>query len=269
MGKKTMFIAQGIGPLSQSRSRRLTQRVANRLNAITVRDQGSADLLKAIGVTKPPVTVSADPALLLGTDVKPAKTLGCAVSLRDWRDKTDGLISALTDAYKGSLRGVLLTPMSMHAGSDEAVNDRLIDAIGGIRRELTVPHSSLPDLLALASCAEMVIGMRLHALIFAAASATPMVAISYDPKVAAFMSQIGQVDLVYDLKTSPATTQLKDLIDRGWTERVDRRAALIERLPTLRAAAPAEMPTSHLNCWGEVSPNRQHIPGPPRGAGRQ
>ena len=53
LGRKTMFIAQGIGPLKRARSRRLVRSVANRLNAVTVRDPGSAGLLAEIGVMRP------------------------------------------------------------------------------------------------------------------------------------------------------------------------------------------------------------------------
>ena len=65
LGKKTMFVAQGIGPLLRPRTRKLVAAVANRLDAITVRDPDSAALLREIGVTRPPVEVTADPALLL------------------------------------------------------------------------------------------------------------------------------------------------------------------------------------------------------------
>ncbi len=65
MGKKTMLIAQGIGPLRLARSRKLTAAVASRCQAITVRDAASAALMRSIGVTIDPV-VTADPALLLG-----------------------------------------------------------------------------------------------------------------------------------------------------------------------------------------------------------
>ena len=38
----------------------------------------------------------------------------------------------------------------------------------------------------------LLIGMRLHALVFAAVMQTPLLAISYDPKVDSFVNAIGE-----------------------------------------------------------------------------
>ena len=38
----------------------------------------------------------------------------------------------------------------------------------------------------------LAVGMRLHMLIFAAAAKTPMIGISYDPKIDAFLDYMGQ-----------------------------------------------------------------------------
>ena len=82
----------------------------------------------------------------------------------------------------------------------------------------------------------MMVGMRLHALILAAAAGVPSVALSYDPKVAAFMQGSGQGDAVYDLN-APDLDALRGLIARVWAERPARAAALRAALPGLRAKA--------------------------------
>ena len=52
-----MFYAQGIGPFRRPISRALVRLIANRVNAITVRDEHSFALLKKIGVNRPPINL--------------------------------------------------------------------------------------------------------------------------------------------------------------------------------------------------------------------
>ena len=58
--------------------------------------------------------------------------------------------------------------------------------------------NSAESLICVLESATIVIGMRLHAVIFASSASSPVIGLSYDPKVAAFMHEIGQ-DYVVDL----------------------------------------------------------------------
>lgn len=232
LGKRTMFIAQGIGPLNIPRSRNLTAAVANRLDAITVRDDDSAALLRQIGCTKP-VEVTADPALLLGAPVNGTERMGVGIALRPWQDKTPQLIDALATSYRSAVGGEPAIGMPMYRGDDEAPNGLFAQAIGA---SFPQGASSMADLLASAARTKMVVAMRLHALIFAAASHTPSVALSYDPKVAAFMAQIGQGDAVYDIAANDPAL-LSEIVKRVWDERDARSAAIAAIMPGLRECA--------------------------------
>ena len=241
LGKKTMMIAQGIGPLERKRSRRLTRSVANRCTAITVRDNTSRDLLQEIGVTRP-ITVTADPALLLEPEqLGPPHDERCGLSLRPWRNEEQGLADRLAEAYANALPHVPLLFMPMHGEADSdvqtffavALREHLDSAIR-IAKPGSPCNASL--LMLIASRARMVIGMRLHALIFAAACSVPGVALVYDPKVIAFMEQSGQADATYDIVNGDPD-HLSGLLKRVWEERKERAEALHERLPSLRAAA--------------------------------
>lgn len=241
MGKKTMFVAQGIGPLIRRRSRRLTCLVANRLSAITVRDQASAELLREIGVTKP-ITVTADPALLLEPEqLEPATDERCALSLRPWKNAEQLLADQLAQSYAGALPTVPLLFMPMHGEQDSEVQTFFAVALrehldGAVRIAKPCAPCNASLLLLIASRARMVIGMRLHALIFAAACGVPAVALSYDPKVAAFMQQSGQADACYDM-ADVDPEPLTQLLSRTWAQRRERAAALQECLPELRVRA--------------------------------
>ena len=71
-------------------------------------------------------------------------------------------------------------------------------------RGLSVPHYFLDDaggagtIIGALSRMEIVVSMRLHALIFSAGQGIPLVGVVYDPKVSAFLRYIGQ-ELFVDL----------------------------------------------------------------------
>ena len=242
MGRKTMFIAQGIGPLKRARSRRLVRSVANKLNAVTVRDPGSADLLREIGVTRPPVEVTADPALLLGEPglTTSEGTGSFGVALRPWLGQ-EGLAAHVADACASVLSGRRALLLPMQPSSDKPVAEQFArqwhqaDQARNRATLCSLEKGLTPLLANIASC-DLMIGMRLHALILAAAAGVPSVALSYDPKVDAFMRASGQGEAVYDLAHSDPDV-LQSLLTRAWAERGERAAALRAALPSLRARA--------------------------------
>ena len=75
LGKPVFFYAQGIGPVNTVVGKALVRLVANRVNAITVRDPDSKEELAVMGVTRPPVYVTADPVLGLIRPNRPREGL--------------------------------------------------------------------------------------------------------------------------------------------------------------------------------------------------
>ncbi len=241
LGKKTMFAAQGIGPLHLPRSRRLVASVANRLDGVTVRDAESAQLLREIGVTRPPLEVTADPALLLEPAERGPQAPGFArtdfgVALRAWpgQENLAGLVADACWQPLAESRALLFPMQPQH---DLALAEQYAAKWQAVSKAVVCQTQTGPAslLFNIGSC-EMMVGMRLHALILAAACGVPSVALSYDPKVAAFMDSSGQGDAVYDL-SQPDPAALAGLIARVWAERSARAEALQAALPTLRARA--------------------------------
>lgn len=65
VGKPVVYYAQGVGPILTRFGRWLTRVISNRVDLITVRDQDSREDLLAMGVSRPPLVVTADPVLAL------------------------------------------------------------------------------------------------------------------------------------------------------------------------------------------------------------
>lgn len=196
LGKRTMVFAQGMGPLIRPAARRWTARVLSRVDAITVRDAESAELLREIGVAgpgAPEIEVTADPVFALEPTVTDRVTAAAlqrpalGVSLRPW-DRVERILDPLAEALSYFEGEVAMQAWPLQPDHDTAVCEALaarLPAVQVMRAQL-----SPSEWMALAGWTDVVIGMRLHALIFAAARAVPVVGISYDPKVDALLGRL-------------------------------------------------------------------------------
>jgi polysaccharide pyruvyl transferase WcaK-like protein len=89
-------------------------------------------------------------------------------------------------------------------------------------------------MIGLLSRAELVVGMRLHALIFAAKARTPFVALSYDPKVKAFADLLEQEALPYGALTEKI---IFEKLAQTWQNRSTIKRDLDQRVSKLEARA--------------------------------
>ncbi len=197
LGARTMVFAQGIGPLVRPASRRLTARVLCAVDAITVRDTDSAALLESIGVRgkhAPPVEVTADPVFALTPRITDrvaaasAQRPALAVSLRPWAGAQE-LIEPLGAALRPLAGKVSLQAWPLQRGEDTELCESLAQRVPEM--ELVREALEPAEWAALASRKDAVLGMRLHALIFAVSQAVPVLGLSYDPKVDALLRAAG------------------------------------------------------------------------------
>jgi len=202
--KKVMIYAQGIGPLTLEKNRKNVQKVLNRCHTITVRDSSSAELLKSIGIQRD-IHVTCDPVMALDRDYLNSITTGgtlqdlgvpetpgkplLLVAIRSWNDDSHiAPIAKLLDIQAGKGWNILLVPA--HFPGDMAAIETTAATMS------TQPHIinkclTANEFLALTAKADRVFSMRLHGLICAVAMGTPVIGLSYDPKVDAFMKQAG------------------------------------------------------------------------------
>lgn len=195
-GKKTMIFAQGIGPLTRPKARSLTARALSQVSAITVRDAESADLLREIGVASksgPDIEVTADPVFALEPKVTDRVTAAAlnrpviGISLRPWPG-VERLLPPLVEALEAFEGRAALQAWPLQPSHDLPVCEALASRYPEVKvmREDLTPA----EWMALAGWTDVVVGMRLHSLIFAAARAVPIVGISYDPKVDALLARL-------------------------------------------------------------------------------
>ncbi len=199
-GCRIAWMGQGIGPLRRSWARRWTARAARQADAVVVRDSASAELLQAMGLSQ--VQMGADLSFLLpdadtqngwkvlqrfGVEQKDALI---AMAPRQWAGRRE-LVASLFQSlarFASEQWGARVALLPMQASRDgefiKEIASRVPEAI-----VLCEPLSvrQVKDVLA---CCRAVVGVRLHALMLAAASGVPALAISYDPKVRAFWEPV-------------------------------------------------------------------------------
>ena len=198
--KKPVFIyAQGMGPIDKWISKYITKYMLNKVDAITVRDEASRDLLQTIGVKKA-ISIVPDPVIgLSGSDFS-SEWLSSqsfygdsyvSVSVRDWPSTVPFMqkIAQSLDLLAQNGQNIVFIPM--HGEHDEKASN----AVAGMMKEKSViapGDLSIEEKIAVIGQSHLLIGMRLHSLIFAAIQYTPFIALSYDPKIDAFAQIVNQ-----------------------------------------------------------------------------
>lgn len=198
-GVKTMLFSNGIGPLCRRSSRKLAARELSRVDAITLRDGDSADLLAKIGVPSANVTVTADAAFLLpdtelcgGRDASFAGIESgkeyAVISVRGGGEKfVPPLCRFLSDVH-----GVTPLIVPMQYPRDLRASERSARASGVETRVWRAPFTAADAGLVMSGAA-LAVGMRLHLLIYAAVAGVPFVGIAGDPKIASFCRAVGMM----------------------------------------------------------------------------
>jgi len=203
--RPVMIYAQGAGPVTRALSRTLIPTVVNGVDLITTRDAESAETFRHLGVFRPPIKVMADPALALG----PADPERGAALLKDagvdldrpligvsvrpwslWQEPVEpGLARALDQLARESGARVVFIPMLRKQDMEAAAR---VAAIMETPAVLAGGEYAYADVQAMIARCDLLIGMRYHALVFAAMNGVPLVGLSYDPKNEAFLRQIGE-----------------------------------------------------------------------------
>lgn len=226
-------LAQSVGPLSTRSGRWLTRRVFRQAKLCTVRDQQSAGVLRELSVKA--VTVLTDAAFALGYEAPRARNIQeyAVLSLREWwkcnvlkSNERTGVSDSPTKVEwravaeavdwlwrEQSLRTIFI-PFQEQDDDDRKVFAQI--------KHLLTDESALEmkevedygQALELIGRGRLLLGMRLHSLIFAALGCRPFVGISYSSKVRAMARELGMEDYCAEfngLKADEIIARLKKI----------------------------------------------------------
>lgn len=251
----TMVFGQGIGPVDRALNRRLVRRALRHVRLVAVRDADSRQELLDMGCDGSRLVVTADLALaldpapaaraeelLVQAGLDPARpVIGLAV--RPWPSWCERQLKCFTAVLAQQARAwdaqILVLPFQV--GQDLGFCQELALCLdvrpGEHRPEVALWSQPLApaEMLALVGRLDMVLGMRLHALIMAARMGVPAVGIAYDPKVASFAQQVGY-DYIPSVTALQDTRHLSTVLTKTWQGRAaiqDRLGRLVGPLRTL------------------------------------
>lgn len=195
--KKVMLYSNGIGPVIGKVNRRLVKSVVDNVDIITLREEFSAKDLISMGVKKPDIYITADAAFTLNSapDEKAKAILIkekvpldkdlIGVSIRNWNKTKYGEkyikeVAKACDNMVKQGKNILFIPMEFP--KDVETSRRIMHEMkkdSYILKENYKPN----EILAVIGQTSLILGMRLHTLLFSAIKKVPMIGLVYDPKI--------------------------------------------------------------------------------------
>lgn len=226
-GCKVMMYGCGIGPVYGRFNRWLAARIINKyVDIITLRDDDSVRELGHMGVTHPHIVRTADPTICIqqlesGQTEQLLERLGIpcggtyiGFGLREWKgfDRAAPEIAQAAQ-YAWEKYGLIPVFIPIQYPHDCDAAKKVIPHLH-CPHFLITEHITINETISVLSRMSLVVGMRLHSLIFAVENGVPSIGISYDMKVDGFLRSIGREDVTLHIQ-SVTSEQLKEQIDRA------------------------------------------------------
>lgn len=197
-----LFFCNGFGPIKKSFNKFLARKVTNMVDRIVLRDPKSKAVMEQMGITKD-CDVTADAAFYLdGVDsvrVKeilekediPVDNPIIGISVRPWSVGENFLNTMAKFADYISAKGLTVVFVPMQPIKDEEVSANIMKRME--KQAFMLRGEYTPEeVLGIIGKLDILVAMRLHALIFAGIKEIPMIGLEYDPKVDAFLKMVQQ-----------------------------------------------------------------------------
>lgn len=229
LGIPIMFCGVGVIPVDNCFIRFVMRWILNSIELITVRDNYSLDILrKKYNIARPSVYVTGDLAFSMQPPVKnfsaPGAKLKVGVNVRPyssmysfycpkWPDNVYEIIAEacdhLIDRYDANIVFFPLEQMGPY--SDIGAIKKVIGLMRNtkqveVAKNINTPQKAMEQI----SQVDLLIGFRLHALIFAVNVGLPVIGVSYAPKVESFLDAIQSPYIRVDELTKERIIKLVD-----------------------------------------------------------
>lgn len=195
--KRVMLYSNGIGPVVGKRNRKLVKLVVDNVDLITLREEFSAKDLADIGVKKPEIHITADAAFtlksvsderakeIIAKEEIPMDKEMIGISVRQWNkakygDKYIKEIAKACDNMAKDGKTIVFIPMEFP--KDAEVSKKIMNYME--EESFIIKGNYKPnEILGIVGQMNLIVGMRLHILLFSALKKIPMIGIVYDPKI--------------------------------------------------------------------------------------
>ncbi|MDP4179970.1 MAG: polysaccharide pyruvyl transferase CsaB [Bacillota bacterium] len=245
---KVMIYANGIGPINRKINRKITTYVLNKVDVITLRENSpSMQEIDNLSVKSPKVIITSDPATTIGPassdvidkifsdeNISPQGPF-IGFSIRKWRnlDKYEQIIADIAD-YVYTTHGLKPVFIPMHYPADLIIAKKIISKMKSNAIIINKKYS-VSETIGIINRMDILVAMRLHALIFAACHGIPLVGLVYEPKVEGFLKSINQPSAGHVKELDFET--LKNTIEKVWADKVNIKKQLIRTSEELKEKA--------------------------------
>lgn len=211
--KSCILYGNGIGPIKHFYNVPFIRYVLNRIDIITLREHLSATVLEKMKIKKPLIQVTADPVFNLRINpevsleriyqlerIDPNKKI-VGVMFRSWSHEESytkrmaKICDRIIETYDYQ---VVFVPMKHPA--DLIVAFEILKKMHHHEKARVIEHHYQEELLIhFMGKMELILSMRLHALIYAALQGVPMIGFNYDLKVEYYTKELG-VPCIEDMR---------------------------------------------------------------------
>lgn len=234
MNNKVVMLSQGIGPIINEKSIKAVKNTLSLVDYITVRDKHSKEFLESIGVDERKIFLSTDPVINIRKDdsleYEKQSVRKVCFSLRNWKD-SDVSVKISKVAQRLIDDGIECHFIPFYYKEDLQLIAQVEELLGS-KAVYYKERLSTGDAFDIIKTMDVMVGVRLHSLIFAAAANVPIVAVSYDQKVDNFVNSVN-MKIACTIDNIDENKIYDEIIDKINNER-EEKAMLLKSVEKLR-----------------------------------